>query len=244
MARLGAKVACLSFGVLALWSLGISFVAVPNSAAPPLAPPGLINREVEGKKQATWRSMSASTICCGIALGAAAVLRGHRQQKISRHYSTQTFLPSLSWLKTGFSSKNLGKGDLRTVGLAGCDICVGRTDSGKLFCIGDKAPPTGISFSVGGEIQGEKVLEVQYGNTFDPFTGQPEGEWCPSPPVIGKIVGAFMGERQAVAVFDVREGFFGGDIEVLMDLNAKNAYEADYWKGLLDAQGKDDGSYY
>merc|ERR1719188_2870268 len=113
MTRLGAKVACLSFGVLALWSLGISFVAVPNSAAPPLAPPGLTNGEVEGKQQATWRSMSASTICCGIALGAAAVLRGHRQQKISRHYSTQTFLPSLSWLKTGFSSKNLGKGARR-----------------------------------------------------------------------------------------------------------------------------------
>ena len=28
-----------------------------------------------------------------------------------------------------------------------------------------------------------------------------------------------------------------GDVEVLVDTNAKKAYEAWYWKGLLDAQG-------
>ena len=29
-----------------------------------------------------------------------------------------------------------------------------------------------------------------------------------------------------------------------VDTNAKKAYEADYWKGILDAQGKNDGTYY
>eukprot|EP00971_Amphidinium_carterae_P230203 4568750-Amphidinium_carterae.1 len=33
-------------------------------------------------------------------------------------------------------------------------------------------------------------------------------------------------------------------IEVQVDTNAKKAYEADYWKGVLDAQGKNDGTYY
>jgi len=47
-------------------------------------------------------------------------------------------------------------------------------------------------------------------------------------------------------IFECRESGFlgGGNIEVLVDTNAKKAYEADYWKGILDAQGKDDGSYY
>merc|ERR1712187_372857 len=84
----------------------------------------------------------------------------------------------------------------------------------------------------------------QYGSTFDVFTGMPEGEWCPEPPVLGGLIGAFMGGPQAVAVFEVRESLFGGDIEVQVDTNAKKAYEADYWKGVLDAQGKDDGTYY
>merc|ERR1712151_76382 len=47
-----------------------------------------------------------------------------------------------------------------------------------------------------------------------------------------------------MGVIDCRTSLFGDDIEVLVDTNAKKAYEADYWKGLLDAQGKDDGTYY
>ena len=47
-------------------------------------------------------------------------------------------------------------------------------------------------------------------------------------------------------MFEVRQGGFlgSGEVEVLVDTNAKKAYEANYWKGLLDAQGKDDGTYY
>jgi len=130
------------------------------------------------------------------------------------------------------------------VAVAGCDVCIGKTASGKLFCLGDKLPPTGISLSVGGEVEGEKVKEAQYGNIFNPFTGEPEGPWCPEPPLIGAFVGTFMGGAYPVATFETRETFLGNDIEVLIDTNAKRAYEADYWKGLLDAQGKDDGSYY
>jgi nitrite reductase/ring-hydroxylating ferredoxin subunit len=159
-------------------------------------------------------------------------------------YTTQMILPAYSWLKVGYKTNELQPGDLRTVAVAGCDVCVGKTATGKLFCLGDKLPPTGISLSVGGEVEGEKVKEAQYGNIFDPFTGQPEGPWCPEPPLIGAFVGTFMGGAYPVATFETRETFLGGDIEVLIDTNAKRAYEADYWKGLLDAQGKDDGSYY
>merc|ERR1712232_329805 len=96
--------------------------------------------------------------------------------------TTQMILPAYSWQRVGYKGKDLQPGDLKTVFVAGCDICVGKTASGKLFCLGDKLPPTGISLSVGGEVVGEKVKEAQYGNIFDPFTGQPEGAWCPEPP--------------------------------------------------------------
>jgi len=121
---------------------------------------------------------------------------------------------------------------------------VGRTSEGKLFAVGDKAPPTGISFSAGAEVQGQCILEPQYGNLFNVYSGLPEGQWCPSPPVIGSAIGSITGGPTAIAVFEVRESFFGGDVEVLVDTNAKRAFEADYWKGVLDAQGKDDGTYY
>merc|ERR1711879_651267 len=180
--------------------------------------------------------------------GLAVAFRQHSNERQGARtplrYTTQSILPSLSWLKTGFKSKDLETGEIRTVCLAGCDICIGKTASGKLFALGDKAPPTGLSFSVGGEVQGETVVEPQYGNAFDISTGMPVGAWCPSPPLIGGVIGGLMGGPMAVSVFEVRQDFFSGNIEVLTDTNAKKAYEADYWKGILDAQGKDDGSYY
>jgi len=123
-------------------------------------------------------------------------------------------------------------------------VCVGKTSDGKLFAIGDKAPPTGISFSAGADVEGTKIVEPQYGNRFDVYTGLPEGDWCPFPPVIGSAIGSLTGGPTAIPVFEVREQFFGKDVEVLVDTNAKRAFEADYWKGVLDAQGKDDGTYY
>merc|ERR1712060_823925 len=78
---------------------------------------------------------------------------------------------------------------------------------------------------------------------FDVFTGLPEGDWCPFPPVIGATIGAVTGGPTAIAIFQSRETLFGNEIEVLVDTNLKRAFEADYWKGVLDAQGKDDGTY-
>mmetsp|Transcript_68435 Transcript_68435/g.107586 ORF Transcript_68435/g.107586 Transcript_68435/m.107586 type:complete len:240 (+) Transcript_68435:62-781(+) len=191
--------------------------------------------------------VQAPVMAAGVAtvVGLLAGARKHRTPRSTLcKYTTKTIIPSLAWLKTSIKGGELGAGDLRGIGLAGCDVCIGRTDSGKLFALGDKAPPTGSSLSVGAVVAGEKVVDAQFGNTFDVFTGQPQGDWCPSPPIIGSFVGWFMGERQALATFEVRETFFGGEVEVLIDTNAKSAYEANYWKGLLDAQGKDDGTYY
>ena len=36
----------------------------------------------------------------------------------------------------------------------------------------------------------------------------------------------------------------GANIQVEVDVNYKLAYESNYWRGILDAQGKTDGGYY
>lgn len=118
---------------------------------------------------------------------------GKRQMsKTERQYSTETILPSMVWANAGFGSGDLENGEIRTVTVVGLDIAIGKTDTGKLFAVGDKAPPTGVSLSQGGYVEGETVVEPQYGSKFDPFTGDVV-EWCTFPPLLGPFIGAFMG---------------------------------------------------
>lgn len=175
---------------------------------------------------------------------AAAVVRGRRAGgKTSMRYTTETILPALTWLKVGFKDSDLANGQLEAACLAGVDVVIGKTSSGKLFAVGDKCPPIGSSLCVGGDVEGDLIVDSQYGSAFNVFTGYPES-WCPSPPILGGLIGSFMGGPQELATFECRASYFGGDVEVLVDINAKKSYEAAYWKGLLDAQGKVDGTYY
>ncbi|CAE7372742.1 unnamed protein product [Symbiodinium pilosum] len=98
--------------------------------------------------------------------------------------------------------------------------------------------------SEGADVIGDVIVCPLHGSSFKVTTGELL-DWCVSPPVIGPLTGLIV-EKKNLLVFEVRQGGFlgSGDVEVLVDTNAKKAYEAWYWKGLLDAQGKDDGTYY
>jgi len=180
---------------------------------------------------------------CGALFMTAALSSPVIRSRTARKYTTQTILPSLVWYPTGVSAKELDGGVLLCVCLEGIDVVLGKTGSGKVFAVADKCPPIGTSLSVGGEIIGDEVIDPQYGTAFNVFTGQPD-KWCTSPPIIGGLISTIMGGPQALKVFDCKTIFFGGDVEVLIDTNMRRAYEANYWKGVLDAQGKDDGTYY
>jgi len=193
---------------------------------------------------------ASAVLALATAAGVAVGMMKKRTNKTARHYTTEKILPNMVWQSAGFSTSELEPGEIRTVTLAGLDIAIGKTDSGKLFAVGDKAPPTGISLSQGGYIEGETVVEPQYGSKFDAITGDVT-EWCTFPPILGPAIGLFMGGPTMIATFNVREGGGGGwvgggggGVQVEVDANARKAYEADYWKGLLDAQGKNDGTYY
>ena len=164
--------------------------------------------------------------------------------KTAARYTTQIILPSLSWLKTGLKASDLANKELRAKTIAGNDVLIGKDESGKLFVVGNLCPHIGTPMSEGADVIGDVIVCPLHGSSFKVTTGELI-DWCPSPPIIGPLTGLVI-EKKNLLVFEVREsGFFGGgEIEVLVDVNAKRAYEADYWKGLLDAQGKDDGTYY
>jgi len=165
-----------------------------------------------------------------------------RPVKTAARYTTQTILPALAWLKVGFREGDLQPTELRAVNLGGTDVLVGKTEAGKLFCVGNLCPHLGTPMSEGADVIGDVIVCPLHGSSFKTTDGDLI-DWCVSPPIIGPLTGLVI-EKKKLAIFEVRTSFFGGDIEVQVDTNAKKAYEADYWKGVLDAQGKNDGTYY
>ncbi|KAL9139491.1 Photosystem I chain G with nirD domain [Amphidinium carterae] len=163
--------------------------------------------------------------------------------KTAAKYTTQVILPSLTWLKSGVSAGELAPGELRAVTLGGNDVLLGKTEGGSLFGVSNLCPHIGTPLSEGADIVGDIIVCPLHGSSWNVNSGELI-DWCVSPPIIGPVTG-FLVEKKNIFVFDVRTGLFGtGEIEVQVDTNAKKAYEADYWKGVLDAQGKNDGTYY
>jgi len=126
--------------------------------------------------------------------------------------------------------------------VAGAAVLCGRYSNGKVWAISAKNSATGTEM-FGGTIDESlnTIKDPQWGTQYSLDTGDVVGKWCPSPPIIGGIIGTIF-PVQGVWVPKVREQ--GGFIEVQVDVNAKAEFEKKYWKGVLDAQGKADGGYY
>jgi len=162
--------------------------------------------------------------------------------KTAARYTTQVVLPALSWLKTGLKTKELAPTELVALTIAGNDILVGKDEDSNIFAVANLCPHIGTPMSEGADVIGDIIVCPLHGSSFSTKTGE-LFDWCPSPPIIGPLTGLVV-ERKELLIFDSRVAFFGDDIEVLVDTNAKRAYEKDYWKGILDAQGKNDGTWY
>lgn len=125
-----------------------------------------------------------------------------------------------------------------TSGVAGgLAICVAVDEKGSVFALGDKCPPIGQPLSFG-KVSSGTISDPLLGTTFSLKTGDVV-KWCPAG--LGKLVGGAF-EPQGVPTYPVRQK--GGFLEVQVDVNAKANFESNYWKGILDAQGKDSGAYY
>uniref|UniRef100_A0A7S1M9Y9 Rieske domain-containing protein n=1 Tax=Alexandrium catenella TaxID=2925 RepID=A0A7S1M9Y9_ALECA len=185
---------------------------------------------------------SASPSFCGATRPSAVRRVAEPAALTAARYTTKKVLPAFEWLKTGLKASQLAPGQLVAKQLGGNDVLVGKDQSGTLFCVGNLCPHFGTPMSEGADVIGDIIVCPLHGSSFSVKTGELL-DWCPSPPIIGPLTG-IIAEQRNLPVLEARTSFFGDDIEVNIDTNAKKAYEADYWKGLLDAQGKVDGTYY
>lgn len=134
---------------------------------------------------------------------------------------------------------DLPKPGKATSGVAGgLAICIAVDSKGTVYALGDKCPPINQPLSFGKVNADGTIEDPLLGTKFSLKTGDVVS-WCPSG--IGKILGGAF-SPVGVPVYPVRQR--GGNIEVQVDVNAKFNFEANYWSGILDAQGKDSGTYY
>ena len=136
--------------------------------------------------------------------------------------------------------KDLPKPGFATSGVAGgLAICIAVDPKGAVFALGDKCPPINQPLSFGKVNDDGTIQDPVLGTKFSLKTGEVVGKWCPSG--IGKLIGGAFSPI-GVPTFPVRKS--KNFIEVQVDVNAKANFEANYWSGILDAQGKANGKYY
>ena len=136
--------------------------------------------------------------------------------------------------------EELPKPGKATSGVAGgLAICIAVDPKGSVYALGDKCPPINQPLSFGKVGTDGTIADPVLGTKFSLKTGEVVGPWCPSG--IGKLLGGLF-EPIGVPTFPVKTT--GGFVTVQVDVNAKANFEANYWTGVLDAQGKADGKYY
>lgn len=135
------------------------------------------------------------------------------------------------------NTSELEPGELKAVFTSGQNILVSCDYDGQVYASSNICPHLGTPLT-DGEV-GDGVLTcAQHKSSWDLKTGELAGPWCPSPPVLGPLLGKLQ-PPSALAVYPVREE--RGKIEALLDIDAVKEFESNYWKGLLDAQGKASG---
>eukprot|EP00404_Azadinium_spinosum_P031371 CAMPEP_0180582596 /NCGR_PEP_ID=MMETSP1037_2-20121125/14636_1 /TAXON_ID=632150 /ORGANISM="Azadinium spinosum, Strain 3D9" /LENGTH=210 /DNA_ID=CAMNT_0022600589 /DNA_START=63 /DNA_END=691 /DNA_ORIENTATION=+ len=202
--RFCGLVALVGVALLVLVCRGPAFVAPLTSGqvSPALRGSGI----TAGATQAGpgWWGAAAEAVGAACSLTAAARLlnRSRRPAKTAARYTTQTILPSLSWLKTGLKSTDIAPCELKAKTLAGNDVLVGKTESGTLFCVGNLCPHIGTPMSEGADVIGDVIVCPLHGSSFKTTNGELI-DWCPSPPIIGPLTGLVV-EKKNLLIFDVR----------------------------------------
>jgi len=199
-------------------------------------------RRVAGRAEKSATSALGKAALCGATAVRPADPPAQMEGRTTAHYTAQKVLPDFQWVKAGVTKADIEPGQLKARYLSGLDVLVGKTQTGTLFCVGNLCPHLGTPMSEGADVIGDTIICPLHGSSWSTATGELI-DWCPSPPIIGPLTGMIV-DKKNLPVIEARTGFFSDDIEVLVDTNARKAYEADYWKGLLDAQGKEDGTFY
>jgi len=126
-----------------------------------------------------------------------------------------------------------------TSGVAGgLAICIAVDSKGAVYALGDKCPPVNQPLSFGTVSDDGCIADPVLGTKFSLKTGEVVS-WCPTG--LGRLVGGIF-DPVGVPTYPVKAK--GKTVEVQVDVNYKANFEAEYWSGVLDAQGKANGKYY
>merc|ERR1719409_1745288 len=190
------------------------------------------------------RSVFGAMVCMGAGAGVAVLgVMGFAKAKSvlasrSAEPEMSGAIPTKKQWVAFVAAKDCPPGTVASGFKFGQEIAIAN-DKGSLYALANKLPPTGQPATFG-EIQGKGILkEPVSGTCFNMKTGKPVGEWCPT--LVGKIFRLLVGPSDVVT-YPVRKS--GNNIEVQVNVNAKAQFEANYWRGVLDSQGKVDGGYY
>jgi len=138
------------------------------------------------------------------------------------------------------SSSELKPNSLKAAFGAGLDVLIATDKGGKVFAAANVCPHIGTPLDQGTVEDGAIVCPL-HRSAFDLKTGKLVGPWCPAPPLIGPLTGKLKSPRE-LKTFQAKVS--GGKVQVLLDVNAKKRFDSNYWRGILDSQGKVDGGYY
>lgn len=178
-------------------------------------------------------ALSARESICGAPAPRAARPRAASPPSRATTMKTDAWVPLLS-------TTEIAPGELKAVYAAEQSILVSCDYDGQVYASSNICPHLGTPLTDGSIADGQLTC-AQHKSSWDLSTGNLAGEWCPFPPLVGPLLGKLQGPRQ-LTVFAVRQN--GGEIEALLNVDAKSDYEQDYWFGLLDSKGKATGDYY
>merc|ERR1719454_1122083 len=137
-------------------------------------------------------------------------------------------------------ASDLKPSSLKPVFGAGQDILIATSSNGKVFAAANVCPHIGTPLDQG-TVENNAIVCPLHRSAFDLKTGKLVGPWCPAPPLVGPLTGKLKSPRELLT-FQARKQ--GDKVQVLLDVNAKKRFDANYWRGILDSQGKVDGGYY
>mmetsp|Transcript_15587 Transcript_15587/g.25825 ORF Transcript_15587/g.25825 Transcript_15587/m.25825 type:complete len:248 (-) Transcript_15587:673-1416(-) len=121
---------------------------------------------------------------------------------------------------------------------AGLDVLIVRDFNGQVFASSNVCPHLGTPLHTGKVSQDGSIICSQHRSAWDLKTGEVKGEWCPYPPVLGKVFAA-VAPPAPLLTYQARES--GSGIEIYVDLDAKSRLETktygSYFRGESDNSG-------
>ncbi|KAF6000832.1 hypothetical protein CCYA_CCYA18G4491 [Cyanidiococcus yangmingshanensis] len=136
-------------------------------------------------------------------------------------------------------SSDLQPGELRTVTVASQLVLVAVDQDGSVYASQGYCSHLAVPLDTGSIADGVLTCS-QHRSSFDLKTGEVIS-WCTFPPILGPLLGKLQ-PATPISVFPVREN--AGYIEAYLQVDAREDFEKQYWRGILDAQGKATGGYY